>query len=825
MRRFSRSFVAVALAAPALARAQAIQNVPPLPEIDAPQLSFEQARARAENPRWIALRNAEFDTSKGEPRVRNDLAARALAPSERGYFVVQFAGPIAEPLRASVRATGAELLDYVPNHAFLVRATSGEIAALRALPATLWVSAYHPSYRIEARLREAAADVALAALPRRLVVLGFEGADAAAFEADVAAAGALVLERSALLGRPVLVVSATPVEALALARARDVLWVEPEGTLTPRNSEVQWVVQTFVSGDRKVWDKGIHGEGQVIGHVDGSIALASCYFADPEGDPPGPNHRKLAYHSGSGTDAHGTHTAGTAAGDAGPITGSTANRGLAYLSKIAHTTQVQPTGFDAIASTHASYGARLHSNSWGDDTTTAYNALCQQIDAFSWANEEHLVLFSVSNLSTLRNPENAKNLLAVAASNNGSGASSICSGGTGPTADGRRKPEVFTPGCSVSSAATSGCATVVMNGTSMACPSAAAAGALVRQYFVDGYHPSGYPVPSSAFVPSGALIKAVLVNTAQDMTGVAGYPGDREGWGRINLDESLYFAGDATRLVAVDVRNANGLATGAFATHSVSVSSGAVPLEITLAFHDYPGSPPVSNPVVNDLDLSVTAPDGTTVYRGNVFAGGWSATGGVPDPLNNVERIAVQSPPPGTWIVRVDAANVPQPPQGYALAITGDIAAGGVAVPTPYCTAGLTANFCEAEISSQGLPSASAPSGFTITATRVETNRQGTIFYGVNGRVAVPWYAGSSSFLCVRPPLQRTGTLGSGGTVGAACTGVLATDWNEFAAANPGAIGAPFAPGQVVDAQAWYRDPLSVAGSNLSDALEFTLFP
>jgi hypothetical protein len=40
MRRFSRSFVAVALAAPALARVQPVQSAPPLPEFDAPQLAF-----------------------------------------------------------------------------------------------------------------------------------------------------------------------------------------------------------------------------------------------------------------------------------------------------------------------------------------------------------------------------------------------------------------------------------------------------------------------------------------------------------------------------------------------------------------------------------------------------------------------------------------------------------------------------------------------------------------------------------------------------------------------------------------------------------------
>jgi hypothetical protein len=67
--------------------------------------------------------------------------------------------------------------------------------------------------------------------------------------------------------------------------------------------------------------------------------------------------------------------------------------------------------------------------------------------------------------------------------------------------------------------------------------------------------------PGNGFEPTGALIKAVLVNTSVDMTGVAGYPSNAEGWGRLVLDETLHFAGDPGRMWAVDVRRAQGLTT------------------------------------------------------------------------------------------------------------------------------------------------------------------------------------------------------------------------------------------------------------------------
>ncbi len=140
-----------------------------------------------------------------------------------------------------------------------------------------------------------------------------------------------------------------------------------------------------------------------------------------------------------------------------------------------------------------------------------------------------------------------------------------------------------------------------------------------------------------------------------------------------------------------------------------------------------------------------------------------------------------------------------------------------------YCTAGTSSNGCVATLSGIGTPDANAGSGFTLSANNVDGQRSGLVFYGVSGRVAFPWGAGSS-WLCVKSPTQRTAPQNSGGTSGA-CNGVLSIDWNAFIAANPGALGAPFAGGDVVQAQAWYRDPPSSKSTSLSDALEFVVQP
>lgn len=80
----------------------------------------------------------------------------------------------------------------------------------------------------------------------------------------------------------------------------------------------------------------------------------------------------------------------------------------------------------------------------------------------------------------------------------------------------------------------------------MSTPVVAGSAALVRQYFTDGFYPSGARAPSNAIKPSGPLIKAALLGGASNMIGnsEAGLPLEpapsfRQGFGRLNLTRSL----------------------------------------------------------------------------------------------------------------------------------------------------------------------------------------------------------------------------------------------------------------------------------------------
>ncbi len=155
-----------------------------------------------------------------------------------------------------------------------------------------------------------------------------------------------------------------------------------------------------------------------------------------------------------------------------------------------------------------------------------------------------------------------------------------------------------------------------------------------------------------------------------------------------------------------------------------------------------------------------------------------------------------------------------------AIALTASLARSQV---TTYCTAGTTVQGCVPSISGIGIPSPYSTSGFEIVVDNVPTQRMGLIFYGLNSiPQPQPWAVGSASYLCIFYPVNRTGAHNSGGAIGL-CDGDLRVDFNSWRAANPTALGSPFALGQVLYAQGWFRDPGAAKQTNLSDGLRFVL--
>jgi hypothetical protein len=223
-----------------------------------------------------------------------------------------------------------------------------------------------------------------------------------------------------------------------------------------------------------------------------------------------------------------------------------------------------------------------------------------------------------------------------------------------------------------------------MGGTSMSNPIAAGGATIVKDYYNK----------AKGINASAALVKATLINSAVDLLdenndGVNDndypIPNYHEGWGLVNLD-------GATDGTLQYVEEGTGLATGGTQTFSVTPSGG--PLKVTLVWSDYPSTDTASINLVNDLDLTVTGGPGT--FRGNVFSGGWSATGGSADRRNNVENVYVQSPGTGTYSITISGYNVPNGPQKFALVVDG----GTLSAPPPPTSTGYLSPTANAPVTS-----------------------------------------------------------------------------------------------------------------------------
>ncbi|MDH4232222.1 MAG: S8 family serine peptidase, partial [Nitrospirota bacterium] len=596
-------------------------------------------------------------------------------------WIVQFTGPIREADKKQLLDLGCRISDYVPEFAFIVTMDEKTQKKVEKLPFIEGAVRYKPEYKIEKSLREKVGKKEIGKLHIRV--------DSA--ENLPVLLSAVLRKKGEILdaGKDVARVKVDPKAISQLASLEEVLWIEEAVDLKLLNDISKWTIQTYIPDNTKIWDNGILGEWQIVGIGDTGLDYDMPWFYDPSGAPIGPTHRKVAGYASCADDydgdyGHGTHVAGTVGGyrfDGLSDANGMAPMSRLYIQDITPGEEIYvypPSDLGIMFMTPYYAGARLHTNSWGADYN-GYETYARTADRFMWEHKDFLALFASGNsgdgAGSVDTPATAKNVVSVGASENGLNAENVAwFSSNGPAADGRIKPTVIAPGVNIVSADSDGIknsfnsGTVASSGTSMATPAVAGAAALVRQYYADGYWPYGTANAAYGFVPSAALVKATLINSAQNMTGNytdAPIPSTGQGWGRINLDNTLYFFGDKNYLDVSDVTN--GLTTGALWRQRFFSTAG---LKVTLVWTDYPGTEGAAKSLVNDLDLSVTTADGSA-YIGNVFQNGVSVTGGTADELNVEEQIFIPAFQSGVFDVTVTGYNVPFGPQPFALVVTG----------------------------------------------------------------------------------------------------------------------------------------------------------
>lgn len=582
--------------------------------------------------------------------------------TDESYHVLQFKGPVYPQYKGELSQIGIKFYDYLPKYAFVVSGSEFSLREALKKPYVARIVPIPPKYKLPKFLNEKLENGCYytenGRYVARLVLIS---------PSDINKIN-LIAKKKGLEIRgidpqnPYVEVAGDVDKIKWFANLPEVFFVEFRHPIINWNnrkaithqSGLWFDIQSSTNPtDTIVWYKGLHGEGEILGHNDDGLDRNHCFF---RGNVSGqPKIVTLCDYGGGGcgvaslpagtncntspgSGCHGTHTAGTAVGYSDATSAASAlYRGLAYMARIISQTPLGggSAGFNTVLNDAYIRGARVHTNSWGyicgSFTTrcapSGYNTDARTIDNFVWNNRDMVVVFAAGNhgddgcsagcYRTPSNPSTAKSDITVGAMGRAVDAKMGWSA-YGSYPSGRFGIDIMAIGDTTYSAwGNTSCG--ITNawwwmGTSMATPATAGGAILIRQYYKEGWYGNGTKNSAPSHNPSAALVRASMLASAVPIAhdndvsfgnefsaGNTNVPNGNEGAGRFVLDNFMFFSPEDDWNSLADssderksrlwfVDEGTGLNTGDSAVYSVEVCNPHMVTRFVLSWSDFRAS-------------------------------------------------------------------------------------------------------------------------------------------------------------------------------------------------------------------------------------------
>jgi len=364
---------------------------------------------------------------------------------------------------------------------------------------------------------------------------------------------------------------------------------------------------------------------------------------------------------------HSTHVSGTMVGSGSQVNGQA--KGMAPMAELI----TYDFGADEPEMTNAAANGLLISNhSYGIASSNVplwyigyYDSNARDIDRIMYNAPYYLPICSAGNdRQSGENPSDggydyltdksvAKNNIVVAATfevldyEDASDVFMSSFSSWGPTDDGRIKPDIAAKGVNMYSASGASNASYTnMSGTSMATPNVSGSLLLLQQHYND----------LNGEYMLASTLRALALHTA-DEAGFAPGPDYRFGWGLLNTQRAAQLISQDSNesMIITETLDANDAYTYSFK------ADGTQDISATIAWTDPAAAPlpggneDVATPsLMNDLDLRISQ-DGGATFLPWILNAATPTAGAITgdNVVDNVEKIEINTPEPGEYIVRV----------------------------------------------------------------------------------------------------------------------------------------------------------------------------